>query len=71
MGIELMEVMGDHHYISPDQSHVMSREYGLSPVGNPYLGSWVLRKYRTGEYIDHDYNRNDLIERNQIKVQEF
>ena len=52
-----------------DVLHVIAREYGVSPVGNPLLGSWVLRKFFTGEYIDHDHNRNDLAERHAIKLE--
>lgn len=51
-----------------DVLHVMAREYGLSPTGNPLLGSWVLRKLYTGEYVDHDFNRHDLAERQTIKI---
>ncbi|WDS62287.1 hypothetical protein [Pseudomonas phage D6] len=69
--IELMDCIQDNIYISPEHMHVVAKEYGVSPTGNPFLGSWVYRHMRSGEYIDHDHNRNDLFERNQIKILSF
>jgi hypothetical protein len=69
--IELMKTVGDHHYIAADSSIVAAREYGLSTTGNPLKGAWVLRELNTGKYLDHDYNRHDLFERNKIKILEL
>lgn len=69
--LELMKTVGDHHYVAADSSIVATREYGLSPTGNPLKGAWVLREINTGKYLDHDCNRNDLFERNKIKILEL
>lgn len=52
-----------YHFEREDDFHVITREYGLSPTGNPLQGAWVCRNYHTGAYIDHDRYRNDLFER--------
>jgi hypothetical protein len=69
--IEMMKTIGDHHYVATDSRTVIAREYGLSANGNPYRGAWVLREFNTGKYLDHDHNRNDLFERNKIKILEL
>lgn len=69
--MDILQVSGDDYYLTDDSKIIIAREYGLSPNGNPYRGSWVMRDYRTGNYIDHDYNRNNLFERNQAKVLEL
>ncbi|MNV60770.1 hypothetical protein D3C71_1532450 [compost metagenome] len=69
--IEMMQTVGDHHYNATDGSKAIAREYGVSPNGNPYKGAWVLREFNTGKYLDHDYNRHDLFERNKIKILEL
>ena len=40
---------------------------GKTPNGNPFNNRWVLRDC-SGKYIDHDQSRNDLAERNEIKL---
>ena len=48
-------------YETDDEIHVVKREHGLTPNGNPLNGKWVYRK--NGEFIDYDQYRNDLFER--------
>ena len=50
-----------------DSGHTMAREYGLSPNGNNLNGKWVLRD-REGNFVDFDKYRNDLAERNNLKL---
>lgn len=52
------------HYISAE-CHVIRREGGLSPNGNPFNNGWVMRA-ADGTYIDHDRYRHDLMERNNL-----
>lgn len=40
----------------------MEREYGPTPNGNDFNGSWVLRNDK-GEYVGHDRHRYDMAER--------
>lgn len=69
--IEMMDTIEENIYVSPEQTQVIAKEYGVSPVGNPFLGAWVFRNMQTGEYIDHDFNRNDLFERHNVKLLKF
>jgi len=69
--VELMSTITDNIYVAPCHTHVVAKEYGVSPVGNPFLGAWVFREMQTGKYIDHDHNRNDLFERNNIDILVF
>jgi hypothetical protein len=41
--------------------HVMRRENGTTPNGNPVAGRWVLRDFR-GNWIDCHKYRSDLAE---------
>lgn len=60
--------------VGPDDSryeggdYVMQREYGMTPMGNPLCGQWVLRTV-DGEWLDFDAYRSDLAERYNLKVQ--
>ncbi len=44
----------------------VTREYGLTPAGNPLGGRWVYRD-GTGRLIDFDQYRHDLFERNNLR----
>jgi hypothetical protein len=54
-------------YTKLDESLTMQREWGKTPNGNMFGGSWVLRG-PDGQYIDHDAYRSDLTERNQLEL---
>jgi hypothetical protein len=45
----------------------LSREYGLTPNGNPLGGHWVLRD-TDGNMVAFDQYRNDLAERHKLKL---
>lgn len=45
----------------------LSREYGLTPNGNPLGGHWVLRD-KDGTMVAFDQYRNDLAERHKLKL---
>lgn len=48
---------------------LLQREYdGFTPNGNPMNGRWVLRGAR-GAIIDFGPSRNDIAERNNIRLQ--
>lgn len=57
---------GLDEYRSED-GHVMRREEGTTPNGNPISGRWVLRA-PGGEWLDFDKYRSDLAERNGFKL---
>lgn len=54
-------------YQSTD-GYVLQREDGKTPDGNPMNGKWVYRDSQ-GQLIDFDMYRNDLAERNNIKLE--
>lgn len=43
--------------------YIVTREYGKSPNGNPFNGSWVVRVEGTGEYVEHSRYRHDLLDK--------
>jgi hypothetical protein len=45
----------------------LSREYGLTPNGNPLGGHWVLRD-KDDTMVAFDQYRNDLAERYKLKL---
>lgn len=52
-----------------DEEFIISREYGIHPKsGEPMYGQWVLRNFRTGEFIDSDRYLNDITERNHFNI---
>lgn len=54
-----------------DDEIVVAREYGVHPVsGMPMQGTWVLRNFHTGEFLDSDKYLNDLTERNNLKIRD-
>lgn len=56
-------------YFSEDNQFVISREYGRHPKSNMSLdGKWILRNRVTGEFMDSDMYINDLVERNNLKI---
>lgn len=63
--------LSGYRFERDDVFYVISREYGVSPNGNPLQGAWVCRNYHTGDYIDHDRKRNDLAERLNIKLEGY
>jgi hypothetical protein len=47
---------------------IVKREYDtLTPNGNKTNGRWVYRD-KDDKFIDTDWNRSDLFERNELKV---
>lgn len=67
--VKAFEVDDHYRYTRNDVQFVIAREYGQSPEGNPLMGSWVIRNFFTGDYIDHDRHRTDLAERHAIKLE--
>lgn len=63
---QLIKITEDQLYKS-DDGYVMSREYGEKPNGCLIGGNWVLRG-PTGEYLDSDQYRHDLIERHNLTI---
>ena len=51
-----------------DCGHVMQREYGETPGGNPLNGRWVLRA-PDGAWIDFNESRFDLAEHHGFSIQ--
>lgn len=62
----MVEVEVNKMYKSQD-GFVLQREHGKTPYGNECNGRWVLRDAE-GTFIDYDQYRNDLAERNQLKL---
>lgn len=66
-----MLVLEENFYLSTrvDDHFVVSREYGIHPKSQmPMQGTWVMRNYHTGEFIDSDRYINDLAERNNFNI---
>jgi hypothetical protein len=64
----LNEKATNEHYISKDKEFVIRRENGKTPNGNLLNNKWVLRN-KDGKFIDFDQYRNDLAERNNMKLE--
>jgi hypothetical protein len=62
--IQLLKTHNDR-YESAD-GHVMAREHGRTPNGNPMAGRWGLRK--NGTLLDFDVYSNDLAERHNLNI---
>lgn len=56
-----------HTFESGGDTFVLMRDYGLTSSGEPCLGRWAIRNFNTGECVDVDQHRYDLLERNNIK----
>ena len=56
----------DVTYISEDKRLTMKREKGIGPNKENIDGHWVFRK--DGLFVDHDWNRNDLSDRSNIRL---
>lgn len=54
-------------YLSSDGLSVARERDTLTPNGNPMAGRWALRD-GAGTLVDFDQYRNDLAERNSIKL---
>ena len=63
--VELNEVMEDEY--RSGIGHVMRREQGTTPNGNPIGGRWVLRA-PDGAWIDVDQYRHDLAPRHGFRI---
>lgn len=64
----LSRAEGNHYeFFNSGDRYMVAREWGVSPMGNPFVGSWVIRHAEYGTYIDHDKYRTDLFERNNLK----
>jgi hypothetical protein len=50
-----------------ESGETFRREHGKTPNGNPLNGSWVYRD-KDGKFIDSDWYRHDLAERNDIEL---
>lgn len=68
--IEMLKLEEDfYRSVHSDDEFILTREYGVHPISKmPMQGTWVLRNYRTGEFIDSDRYRLDLVERNNLKI---
>ena len=64
--VKIREIRDDY-YLS-DDGHVMQREYGKTPGGNPLNGRWVLRA-PDGVWIDFDIYGSDLTERHGFSIE--
>lgn len=54
-------------YASPVGLSVAREHDSLTPNGNPMAGRWVLRD-GAGALVDFDQYRNDLAERNDLRL---
>lgn len=66
--MEKLIAIGDKSNIYVGPNHILAREYGKTPNDNDMNGRWVLRT-KNGELVDFDFNRNDIAERNNIKLE--
>lgn len=56
------------HQVYSCDKFELKREEGETPNGNPMNNRWVLRE--NGALIDFDRYRNDIAERNNLRLQE-
>jgi len=49
------------------EGHELKREEGNTPNGNEFGGRWVYRDIG-GQLVDFDQYRNDIVERNNLKL---
>lgn len=68
--INLLELEENHYRsVRNDDEFVICREYGIHPnSGEPMHGQWVLRNFRTGEFIDSDRYLANITERNDFNI---
>ena len=62
---KVSQVRSDRYVIENNEG-TLCREYGKTPNGNNFNGSWVFRDEK-GNMIDFDKYRHDLFARNGIE----
>jgi hypothetical protein len=59
-------MINDDCYKSKEETHILQREYGFTPYGNPLCGKWVYSVYHN--FVDFDQYRNDIAERHNLTL---